>query len=88
MSVDFRSRRERFAGGPGSLLGAMRLWGLPSPVLPQESSRLPLQSTSFKINKVGKPLTRLPPYQTARALLRHTAYQHVTLNALFYPVHS
>ncbi|WP_138129512.1 hypothetical protein, partial [Pseudalkalibacillus caeni] len=32
------------------------------------------------INKVGKPLSRLPPYQTVRALLRHTAYPYVTMS--------
>jgi hypothetical protein len=30
---------------------------------------------NLHINKVGKPISWLPPYQTARALLRHTAYQ-------------
>jgi hypothetical protein len=30
-------------------------------------------------NKVGKPLLRLPPYQTVPALLRHTAYQYGAL---------
>lgn len=28
-------------------------------------------------NKVGKPLSWLPPFQTVRALLRHTAYPYV-----------
>jgi uncharacterized protein len=41
------------AGGPGSLLGALRLWGLPSPVLPQESrafrSNQHLKHTTFLI---------------------------------------
>ncbi|MFD2195762.1 hypothetical protein, partial [Oceanobacillus bengalensis] len=30
-------------------------------------------------NKVGKPFSWLPPYQTVRALLRHTAYPYVTM---------
>ncbi len=37
LSVVFRSMRVRFAGVPGSLLGSLRLWGLPCPVIPQES---------------------------------------------------
>ncbi|MCM3588593.1 hypothetical protein M3182_23240, partial [Mesobacillus maritimus] len=41
-----------------------------------------LKATKFekraKMNKVGKPLSWLPPYQTVRALLRHTAYPYVT----------
>jgi len=32
-----------------------------------------------KQNKVGKSLTRLPPYQTVHALLRHTAYPYVVM---------
>jgi hypothetical protein len=35
---------------PGSLLVASLLRGLPCPVLPQESSRLPLQSTECNIH--------------------------------------
>ncbi|MEC1945909.1 hypothetical protein P9E76_12735, partial [Schinkia azotoformans] len=33
----------------------------------------------YSQNKVGKPLSRLPPYQTVRALLRHTAYPYVIM---------
>ena len=37
--------------------------------------------TIQKTYKVGKPFSWLPPYQTARALLRHTAYQYVTADS-------
>ena len=36
---------------------------------------LHIEIVTLESNKVGKPLPRLPPYQTVRALLRHTAYQ-------------
>jgi len=32
-----------------------------------------------KQHRVGYPFSRLPSHQTVRALLRHTAYQYVTI---------
>lgn len=37
-----------------------------------------LKRIATNVNKVGKPFSWLPPYPTARALFRHTAYQYVT----------
>jgi hypothetical protein len=47
LNVDFHSRHSLSAGGPGSLLGALRLRGLPWTRIPAGVSYLTLQSTLF-----------------------------------------
>jgi hypothetical protein len=44
-------------------------------MLESENFMFQLKGFAVKPNKVGKLFSYLPPYQTVRALLRHTAYQ-------------